>query len=87
MPVVWEEASDLVGTGPPRRTCLQGYLTHKKTASPSWAHRSALGMHFGLLRGPRRRQFLISEVPLCRAGVLFPHVQFLGPLPSVQRTR
>ena len=40
---------------------LQGYLAHKKLPPPQ-DHRRALGI--GLLQGPRRRQFLMSEVPL-----------------------
>ena len=41
--------------------CVLGYLAHKKLATPQDQYR-ALGI--GLLQGPRRRQFLMSEVPL-----------------------
>ena len=40
---------------------LQGYLAHKKHPPPQ-DHPRSLGI--GLLYGPRRRQFLVSEVPL-----------------------
>ena len=40
---------------------VQGYLAHKKLPPPQ-DFRRALGI--GLLQGPWRRQFLMSEVPL-----------------------
>jgi len=40
---------------------LQGYLTHTNLPPP-YDHRRALGI--GLLQGPRRGVFLMSEVPL-----------------------
>ena len=40
---------------------LQGYLAHKKLLPPYYHHRS-LGI--GLLKGPGRVRFLMSEVPL-----------------------
>jgi len=40
---------------------IQGYLAHKKLPPP-YDHRRALGI--GLLQGPRRMPFLMSEVPL-----------------------
>ena len=53
------------GWGTPRQAMeehpLQGYLAHKKL-SPLQDFRRALGR--GLLLGPGRRQFLMSEVPL-----------------------
>jgi len=44
-----------------KMTPVQGYLAHKKLPPPQ-DHLRALGIV--LLYGPRRKQFLMSEVPL-----------------------
>ena len=41
--------------------CIQGHLAHTKL-TPPYDHRRALGI--GPLQGPRRKTFLMSEVPL-----------------------
>ena len=48
------------------RGALQGYLAHK-TQHPPWDHHRALGIV--LLKGPRERLFLVSEVPLSGSPV------------------
>jgi len=56
----------------PRRGCIQGYLADKKLPTPQDHHRS-LGIV--LLYGPRRKQFLMSEVPLYSRAGLVPAAQ------------
>ena len=58
---------------PWERTCLQGYLAHKKSAPLAWDHRRTLGKV--LLQGPRRVVFLMSKAPLQDlCGVRFDHI-------------
>ena len=45
----------------PIACALAGYLAHKK-CPPPYAHHRDLGMR--LLKGPREKRFLMSEVPL-----------------------
>ena len=59
----------MYSTDPSEMRCLslQGYLASKTPPPPPWNHHRALGT--GLLQGPRRRLFLMSEVPLYMYGI------------------